>query len=69
MNDRPKKNLFAEEMEKVLASCRDQIRRAVREYEAEIDSALEDLRDDLSYPKRVDSLARVQRRSSSFASN
>jgi hypothetical protein len=51
MNPRIKKNLFMEAMESALAECREQIRRAVRQYENEIDSALSELRQDLSDPK------------------
>jgi hypothetical protein len=51
MNSRVKKTLFVEAMESALSECRDQIRKAVRQYEAEIDSALADLRHDLTDSK------------------
>ena len=51
MTPRIKRNLFINAMESALAECREQIRRAVRQYEEEIDNALQDLRQDLADPK------------------
>jgi uncharacterized protein (UPF0305 family) len=51
MNPRMKRNHFVEAMESALAECREQIRRAVRQYENEIDSHLRDLRRDLTDSK------------------
>ena len=48
MNPRAKRNQFLEQMESALAECREQIRRAVRKYENEIDLALRELRQDLT---------------------
>lgn len=48
MRPKFKKTLFIDAMESALAECREQIQKAVRQYEVEIDSALRDLRQDLS---------------------
>jgi hypothetical protein len=50
MNPQIKKSLFIEAMESALSECREQIRRAVLQYEKEIDSALRELRQDLVEP-------------------
>jgi len=51
MNPRIKRTLFIEAMELALAECREQIRRAVQQYESEIDSALRELRQEIAGPE------------------
>jgi hypothetical protein len=53
MSETPKRTSFSKEIELALFDCRHQIRQAVRLYERDVESALRDLRIELSQTKNA----------------